>query len=149
MALWNKTGNQIIERRNDFLKDLAHGQDVIYRVTQMTGGTFDPVTDRIVGGSTQPLDTTFVKGGLFVPMKALDDGGSDGMVRSRLTVAGGHRIAGMDITQELVLRMHTRIPLNFEATYVIAGQTYKLSRILASIAVGAQPFWNDVILSRA
>lgn len=150
MALWNSTGNQLVERRNSFLRDVAaHGFDVVYRLQQASGGVYDPGTDSMINGVVSEVDVTHKKSVLVLPIKALDSDGSDAKQHSRLVVAGGHRLGGVDIDQSLVCRMHTRVPLNFAAVYVIAGQTYKLDRVLSSITIGAQAFWNDVLLTVA
>lgn len=146
MALWNSTGNQLVERRNSFLRDVAaHGFTLVYRIQQSSGGVYDPGTDAMISGVVVPVNTVYEKSALVLPIKALDNDNSG----SRLVVAGGHRLGGIDIAQSLVCRLRVSVPLNFSAVYIIAGQSYKLDRVLSSATVGAQPFWNDVLLTVA
>jgi hypothetical protein len=48
-----------------------------------------------------------------------------------------------------MLRFHPRIPLNSTARYILDGETYKLSKVLANIHIGRLACWNEVLLEKA
>ena len=150
--LWKQTGNQIVERKNTFLKNLAiAGLVVVYRTQVTTGGDWDPVTDTRTGATTtMDVDLPLGKAALMVPIKSLASH-ADGSVKEagEMVVAGGRTISGVDISKHIIVQMHLRVPLNFNAIYVIADEPYKLSKVLSSKAVGQTGFWNEVMLEKA
>jgi len=150
MAIWNKTANELAERRNSFLRDLGHvGMDVTYRVMTTVGGTWDNVQDALVGGTQQPQDTLFPKSGLLVPIKQMDDSGEGMRMNQKMVVAGGRKMAGVDITTMAIIRFNVNIPLSFDAIYLIGNaalglQQYHLDAIINTVAIGPLPLWNEV-----
>ena len=154
MALWNQTGNALAEKRNNFLRDLVHGVDVIYRVMTTSGGTFDPISETMVGSAQVPQDTPFPKSALLVPIKKLDDSGEGIKGNQSMVVAGGRALTGVEIGTILIMRMHPKVPLNFDAIYLISNpilgaEPYKLDKIQATVAIGCMVCWNEVRMVRA
>lgn len=147
MPMWNKTGAQLLEKRNSFLRDLAHGLQVVYSVVEDVGGTFDPISDTVVGGSKSTVSTDFGKAAILAPLKDLREEGDD--LKSKMVVGGGRKMTGVDVSTSILVRMHIKVPLNFEATYTLGGQTYVLSKIVSNVAIGGLPCWNEVLLVKS
>lgn len=146
MPLWNRTANQLVEKRNNFLRDLAHGVQVIYRTTQTTGGTWDNVTETMVGATVQDVDVDYGKAALVMPVKSINDADSG---NEHASAVAGIKITGIDMTKVIVCRFHTKVPLNLEATYLIGGRPHRLTKVLSNVFIGALPCWNEVMLVEA
>lgn len=144
MALANKTSNQLAEKRNAFLRDLALGMNVIYRVKTTVGGSFDPITETMISGTEIDTDTTYIKAALEIGIRQLSEGSKEG-----LSIVAGHTLVDFQIGATRMLRMHPRVPLNAEARYILDGEVYKISKVLANIHIGPLPCWNEVLLVKA
>lgn len=138
--------NQISEVWVSFLKDCSsHGDDVIYEEVKTTGGTWDPVKDRMVGGGSETVTQTYLRASLEAPVN-FNEGATKG---SGTGFVMGHQLGGIVAGETLITRLKIEVPLTQTGTYQIQGQRWKLVRLVDSYRVGKRVFWNLVHLAKA
>ena len=147
-ALSKLNANQISEKWVSFLKECsAFGEDVTYLTEKVTGGTFDAVADKVSGGSTTSVSTTFSKASLDAPISFSESGVDTG--GGKTGVVFGHKLGGLIIGETRVTRFTEGVPINTAATYRISGMDWKVVRLVDSYSVGKKVFWNLVQLAKA
>lgn len=154
MGLWNVTGNQMVEKRNEFLKDCAiYGTDITYIERVNTPGDFDPVTDTYANGTVEEKPTAFPKGILLVPVRASNaDGILDNTNSTSMSVgfAMGFKFEGIDLRVHIFAKVQPQIPLTPTGIYEINGVRYRIKEVLHNQAFsGALPIWNVVRFEKA
>lgn len=139
--------NQIASKWVGFLRDCSvAGDDIVYSETKTTGGTWDAVKDKMVGGGTTTTTVTYVKAAVATPVR-FDEGSTRDGLGSALVL--GHKLGDVNTGESYIGRIKSEVPLTKTGTYEIGGMTYKFSRLIDSMRVGKRTFWNLVHFVRA
>ena len=148
VALSTMNANSISVKWIDFIRDLAaFGMDVIYEEQVTTGGTFDPVADKMVGGVTEPSQVTFKKAAINAPVYFSNTVQNSGQEKTSFSM--GHQLNDATPGEVLSCRMHIKVPITKTGVYYMMGTSWKVNTLIDSYTVGARTFWNMVQFEKA
>jgi len=148
VALTTMTANEVSLKWVDFLKDLsAYGMDVTYEEQVTSGGTWDPVADKMAGGTTEPVQTVFTKKALLAPVYFSNSTQNSGQEKTGFAL--GHQLNDVTQGETMCVRMHISVPLTKTGTYYMLGIPWKIQYLIDSYSVGKRVFWNQVQFEKA